>query len=820
MRKHDDLIAKMTKEEKAAILSGKGEWDTRSVSRLGIPSIFLSDGPSGVRKQAGAGDHLGLNPSVPATCMPAASTVANSWDTALGEEVGKGLGAEAMAEDVDVLLGPGLNIKRNPLCGRNFEYFSEDPYLAGKMAAAFVRGIQSQGVYACAKHFAVNSQEERRMAMNAVVDERTLREIYLTGFEIAVKEGGAKCIMSSYNEVNGVYANENAHLLMDILRKDWGFDGFVVTDWGASNDHALGVKNGSTLEMPSPGLDAARELLAAVESGKISQNDVDDRVDELIDAALYLAEQKKAFKAGAGASLDKEKLHAANHALARRAAAESAVLLKNEGGLLPIPVGAKVAIVGDFAFAPRYQGAGSSMVNSTKVDCVVDCLGKSGLNVCGTAKGYIRTGEEDLALREEAVKLAGEADIVLYFFGLNEQSESEGLDRDHLRIPDNQVRLLEALSKANKNIVGIISAGSAIEMPWEKYARSLLHTYLAGQAGAEAVLDLLTGKANPSGHLNETLLLRYEDTPSAAYYPAKERNSEYREGLFVGYRYFDTADVKVLYPFGHGLSYTTFEYQDLAVDDKGVSFKLKNAGKYDGAEVCQLYVHLDGKVVRPAKELKGFAKVFLKAGEEKTVSIPFDAYTFRYWNTHTNGWETEGGTYDVYVGSSCADIRLCGTVAVKETTADYSCLKADLPSYSTGHITNVPDAEYEALLGYKIPNGSWGGEIGINDALCQLYYAKSFVGRKVFGFLDGKIKKAKEKGELPDLNTLFQYNMPFRAIAKMTGGMVSMDMAKSLVKMVNGHFFGGLGGVIGGFFSNKKKNKAFEALLSQGESKN
>ena len=818
MRKHQDLISKMTKEEKAAILSGKGEWDTRQVKRLGIPSIFFSDGPSGVRKQAGAGDHLGLNPSVPATCMPAAATLANSWDTELGEEVGKGLGAEAMAEDVDVLLGPGLNIKRNPLCGRNFEYFSEDPYLAGKMAAALVRGIQSNGVFACAKHFAVNSQEERRMAMNAVVDERTLREIYLTGFEIAVKEGGAKCIMSSYNEVNGIYANENAHLLKEILRDEWGFDGFVVTDWGASNDHALGVKNGSALEMPTPGLDAARELLAAVESGKISQDDIDDRVDELIDAALYLRAQKDRFKASVGASQGKEKLHRENHQLAGRAAAASAVLLKNEDQILPVAPDRKVAVIGDFAFTPRYQGAGSSMVNSTQVDSIVGCLGESSLQVAGTAKGYIRTGGEDDALREEAAELAEKADVVLYFFGLNEQSESEGLDRGHLRIPDNQVRLLEELYKVNENIVGVLSAGSVIEMPWAKYCKAILHGYLAGQAGAGAILDLLTGKVNPSGRLNETILIKYEDTPSAKYYPARERNSEYREGLFVGYRYFDTADVPVLYPFGHGLSYTTFAYDNLKVSGKGVTFTVKNTGSVDGAEVCQLYVSLDGQVVRPAKELKGFVKIFLKAGEEKTVTIAFDEYTFRYWNTNSGQWEVEGGNYRVLIGSTSADIRLRGEIAVAGTDAAPSCLKADLPSYASGKITDVPDAEYEKLLGTSIPDGSWGGDIDINDALCQLYYAKSGIGRLVFKYLDGKIRKAKEKGELPDLNTLFQYNMPFRAIAKMTGGIISMDMAASLVTVVNGHFFKGSGGLISGYFANRSKNRKYEEVLSQQDS--
>ena len=399
--KYQDIIEKMTIEEKAAFLSGKGEWQTRDFERLGIPSIFCSDGPHGIRKQAGAGDHLGLNASLPATCFPTAATIANSWDTELGEELGQTLGEEAMAEGVNVLLGPGLNIKRSPLCGRNFEYFSEDPYLAGKMAAAYVRGIQSQGVYACPKHFAVNSQELRRMAMNSVLDERTLREIYLTGFEIAVKEGKAKTIMSAYNEVNGTYANENKHLLTDILRDEWGFDGIVITDWGASNDHALGVAAGSNLEMPNPGLDSARELIAAVESGKISIEDVDARVDELLDAVmtLYVNAQNK-----------KDEFDIpAHHNVARRAAAESTILLKNEDNILPLKPGAKVAIIGDFAFVPRYQGAGSSLVNPTKVETIEEMVGSYDIQVIGSSRGYARNGEEDAATRKEALDIAKKA---------------------------------------------------------------------------------------------------------------------------------------------------------------------------------------------------------------------------------------------------------------------------------------------------------------------------------------------------------------------------------------------------------------------------
>lgn len=803
--KYQDIISSMTIEEKAAFLSGKGEWETRNFDKLGIPSIFCSDGPHGIRKQAGAGDHLGLNESLPATCFPTAATIANSWNEELGETLGETLGEEAMAEGVNVLLGPGLNIKRSPLCGRNFEYFSEDPYLAGKMAASYVRGIQSKGVYACPKHFAVNSQELRRMAMNSVVDERTLREIYLTGFEIAVKEGKAKTIMSAYNEVNGVYANENKHLLKDILRDEWGFDGIVITDWGASNDHALGVAAGSNLEMPNPGLDSARGLIAAVESGKISMEDVDARVDELLDAVITLSVKAK----GRSEEFDKN----AHHAVARRAATESTILLKNEDKILPLKSGAKVAIIGDFAFVPRYQGAGSSLVNPTKVETVAELSGSYDLQIVGMSRGYSRNGKEDAATKKEALDLAARADIVLFFFGLNEDSESEGMDRTHMRIPQNQIELLQELGQVNANLVGVISAGSAIEMPWHHYFKALLHCYLNGQAGAGAVLDILTGRANPSGKLSETIPRRLEDTPAYRYYPSQQRTSEYRESLYVGYRYYDTAGIPVLYPFGFGLSYTSFEYSDISVNEDGVSFTIKNTGDVDGAEVAQMYVGLpNGKVFRPEKELKGFAKVFLKAGESKTVTIPFDDKTFRYFNVKTNKWEIEDGKYQIMVGSSSANILLTGDVLKGETTEIMPYVKEELGAYYSGKIENVSDAEFEKLLGRPIPDGKWSGELSSNDAICQMYYAKSGLARLAYNILTKKKKKADESG-VPDLNILFIYNMPFRAMAKMTAGAVSIEMVDGIVKLVNGHFFGGLGTIIGGFIRNSKKNKAYEAKI-------
>lgn len=802
--KHRAIIEKMTLEEKTAVLSGKNTWETRAVNRLEIPSIALSDGPHGIRKQAGAGDHLGLNASLPATCFPTAAIIANSWDEGLGEALGQALGEEAAAQGVDILLGPGLNIKRSPLCGRNFEYFSEDPYLAGKMAASYVRGIQSRGVHACPKHFAVNSQELRRMAMNAVVDERTLREIYLTGFEIAVKEGGARSIMTSYNQVNGTYANENEHLLQDILRGEWGFDGLIVTDWGGSNSHTAGVAAGSDLEMPSPGLDSARELAAAVLEGRLAEDDLDSCVDRLLEAVLTVKGERKTSR-----TFDQE----THHLLARRAAAESAVLLKNQEKLLPLKAGTKVAVIGDFAVEPRYQGAGSSMVNPIQVETMECVIGDSQLSVVGISRGYERNGDLDDILKKEAVDLAEKAEVVIYCLGLNELGEAEGLDRSHMRIPQNQIDLLETLAKVNENIIGVVSAGASIEMPWERNCRTILHGYLSGQAGASAMVDILTGNVNPSGRLSETYPIKYEDTPAFRNFPSTERNAEYREGIYVGYRYYDTSMVRVQYPFGFGLSYTEFSYSDLQVDEGGVTFTVSNDGDCGGAEVTQLYIGLpEAAIFRPYKELKGFKKVFLKAGERKKVRIPFDDKTFRYWNCRTNKWETEGGNYLIMVGACVADIRLSGRLVIKGTTGELPYDREQLPSYYSGLIQQVGEREFETLLGQPVPDGKWSGELGINDAICQMYYAKSRLARLAYRCLTKRKKKSEDKGK-PDLNILFIYNMPFRGIAKMTGGMVSMEMVNGIVEMVNGHFFSGLKVVIAGYIRNSTANKREEARL-------
>ena len=803
--KHADIIKQMTLEEKCYLFSGKDFWQTRSVERLGVPNMTLSDGPHGIRKQAGEGDQLGLNPSLPATCYPTAAAVANSWDVELGEEIGAHLGAEAASQGVCVVLGPGLNIKRSPFCGRNFEYFSEDPYLAGKLAASYIRGIQKNGVAACPKHFAANSQELRRMASDSVMDERTLREIYLTGFEIAVKEGHSKSIMSSYNRINGVYANENRHLLQEILRDEWGFDGFVVSDWGGSNDHVEGVRAGSHLEMPTTGGDSDLDLIDAVKSGRISQELLDRRVDELLDVILSTAGAVKPLE---GKPFDVEK----HHAMAARASEQSIVLLKNEGNLLPLKQGTKVAVIGEFAQKARYQGAGSSVVNPTRLDNAMDVIQGFGLDVAGFEAGYPRSGKGDPAMQARAVELAKKADTVLLYIGLDEISESEGLDRSHMRLPQSQIDLIEAVSKANPNVVAVMSAGSAVEMPWLPKIKALVHGYLCGQAGASSVLKVIMGQVNPSGKLAESYPVKYEDVSSAPYFPAKERTAEYREGLFVGYRYFETAKTPVLFPFGFGLSYTTFEYSGLTVTEKEASFTLKNTGGLDGAEVAQLYVSKpDGEVFRPAKELKGFAKVFLKAGESKKVTIPLDDKAFRYFNVDTNKFEVEGGAWTVLIGASCVDIKLSGTVEVQGTGAKPPYDKEKFAKYFSGDVRSVSDAEFQALLGRPIPDGHWSGMLDMNDALCQMYYAKGAAGRLAYKILTHFINKSIEKGK-PNLNLLFNYNMPFRAIAKMTGGICTMEMAEGILTIVNGHFFKGLGRVIGGFFRAGKKRKAANAM--------
>lgn len=789
--KHLDLINKMTLEEKAALMSGKGFWETVDIERLGIPSIFLSDGPHGIRKQAGNADHLGLNASVPATCFPTAAAMANTWNPQMIKAIGQYLGKEAKAQDVNIVLGPGLNIKRSPLCGRNFEYFSEDPYLSGKMAAGLIEGIQSEGIGACPKHYAVNSQELRRMSNDSVLDERTLREIYTTGFEIAVKEGKAKSIMTSYNKVNGVYANEHEQLLQSMLVDEWGFEGIVVSDWGASNDHAEGVRAGSHLEMPTTGNDGKRLILEAIKKGTLTEEVLNERVDTLVDMILELSAQNK----------NKEKKEfdiEEHHNKAKQAAEECIVLLKNEQSMLPLKKEAKIAIIGDFAKKPRYQGAGSSQVNPTKIDSALDVVSKMNIELLGYAQGYTRNGESNDALKQEALGLAKQAEVVVLYLGLSEIEESEGMDREHMVLAQNQIDLLKEISKINENVVVVLSAGCAIEMPWLAHAKALIHGYLPGQAGAESVLNVLYGEICPSGRLAETYPLKYEDTPCAKYYPGLEKTSEYREGIFVGYRYYETADIKTLFPFGYGLSYTSFAYSNLVVNNDGIKVTVKNTGNVTGAEVVQMYVSMkESKIFRAIRELKGFTKVYLKPGESIEVELPFDDKSFRFFNVKTKQWEIEGGTYYIQIAKNAHEVVLEESIQLEGTTKEYPYHKEQLKEYYTGQIKDVSDASFETLLGHKIPESKWDRQrpLDLNDTISQMYYAKSFLARMIIKILT-RLKDNSIKKGTPNLNILFIYNMPFRGIAKMMGVAVSMSMVEAILEMVNGKFFRGFKNLI------------------------
>lgn len=796
--KYESLISQMTLEEKCSLLSGGTQFTTKSCERLGIKPIFLSDGPNGVRKQAGSADHLGLNPSVPATCYPVAATVANSWDVNLAEQIGQHLGKEAYSQGVSVLLGPGLNIKRNPLCGRNFEYFSEDPYLSGKMAAAYIKGIQSENVAASPKHFAVNSQETFRMASDSIIDERALREIYLTGFEIAVKEGAPKSLMSSYNLINGEYANDSEKLLQEILVDEWGFDGFVVTDWGGSNDRVQGLIAGNHLEMPATKGNSDREIIDAVKNGTISEKLVDKRVDELLSVWMDIViEDEKNF--------DIE----AHHEFARKTATESIVLLKNEDNILPINKNLKVAVIGDFAENPRYQGAGSSLVNSTKLDNAVNYIKENFVNCMGYAQGFERDGSVNADKKTEAINLAKKADIVLLYMGLDEIAETEGLERKDMKLHKNQIELLKDISEVNPNVVVILSAGAAIEMPWSVNAKGILHGYLGGQAGAGGMVDILTGKVNPSGKLAESYPISYNDVPCASSYPSVFKTTEYRESIYVGYRYYEKNNIPLNYAFGYGLSYTTFEYSDLKISEHEASFTIKNTGDYAGAEIAQLYVgNSDDAIFSPVKELKGFAKVFLNPQESREVKIPLDDKTFRYFNVDTNKFEIIGGEYSILIGASSTDIRLTDKIQVEGTGAVFPYNKSELSSYFSGKTTLVSEKEFECLIKRTLPPKEWdkNAPIGRNQPIASLEHAKSGLGRLVFKVLNSKKNKADKKGK-PDLNILFIYNMPFRGIEKMMGGMIDKNMVNALLVIVNGNFFKGVRQLFSAWRKMKKGQK-------------
>ena len=797
----------LTLLQAAALLSGASAWDSRAIPAARVPAFVMSDGPHGVRRQLGDADHLGIAESEKATCFPTASALAATWDPDLAREMGEALGLEARGLGVDVLLGPGLNIKRSPLCGRNFEYFSEDPILAGRMAAGLVDGIQSTGTAACPKHFAVNSQELRRMASDSIVDERTMREIYLTGCEIVCRDAGPRVIMSSYNLVNGTHAHENRHLLTDILRDEWGFDGMVVSDWGGCTDAVGAVRAGGSLEMPAPGLEDARRIVAAVEAGTLDASDVYARAQEVLNVASASA----GLPAPTPYDVDE------HHKLATRIASEAITLLRNEDDLLPLSAGTRVALIGDLADTPRFQGSGSSQVNPTRVEApreLLEAQGEDarGLVAAGYARGYERHGGTSDALIAEAVDLAKSADVALVYVGLDELAESEGLDRPHMRLPEGQDRLIEAVVAANPHTVVVLTGGASVEMPWAGSVPALVNGYLTGQGGAAAMLDVLTGAVNPSGRLAETYARSYEDHPTAAWYPATGPLSYYREGPFVGYRYFTTAGIDVAFPFGYGLSYSRFEYSDLEVDQEGATLTVTNTSERDGADVVQLYVSAPGGVFGPARELKGFAKVEVPAGGSVRVTIPFDRYTFRHWETSRGAWETEAGTWMIYVGPNVEDTPLSATLDVEGTTL--SPIDPALGHYLSADVAGITNGEFAVLLGRTIPTAHPTDEITASDPMSELIRAKSWLARLAGRKLHADKAKADAKGD-PDLNVHFALNVPLGSIAKFTNGAVSADMIDAVVEVINGHFLRGVTRTVIRYIANARANKATQRELDQ-----
>jgi len=791
--RNKELIKQMTLEEKARFMSGKDFWTTASLEKYNIPSIYLADGPHGLRKQAAASDQLGLNASIPATCFPTGVTVANSWNDKLAEELGVHLGKEALSMKVNVLLGPGTNIKRNPLCGRNFEYFSEDPLLAGKMSAAYIRGIQSTGISACLKHFAANNQEFRRMVIDSIIDERTLREIYLRPFEIGIKEGNLKCLMSSYNMVNGTHTNENIHLMRDILRDEWKYEGMVVTDWGGSNDRVKGLIAGNSLEMPTTAGETNEEIVTAVKNGLIDEKVLDENLDRLL---TLVFDTEKAIKANVE-DIDVEK----HHLMAQKVAEESLILLKNENHALPLKSEEKIVVIGDFARKPRYQGAGSSIVNPTRLDDTVSAINEYDLNYLGFEPGYKRYGKKSNGLIKKAVKLAKKADTILLYIGLDEFSEVEGIDRKDMKLPANQLELFNKLTILNKKLVVILACGSAVEMDFADGADAILHTYLSGQAGAEAALNILTGKVNPSGKLSESIPYRYEDTSTAKLFPGKQITAEYREGLFVGYRYFDTNNVKVRYPFGYGLSYTKFAYYDLSVDEKEVSFKIKNTGEVIGKEVAQVYIRAHkSKVYRPDKELKGFVKVELKPGEAKEVKVKLGKDAFEFFNPDTMKWQVETLTYEILVGTSSQDICLRDSLEVEGVKIKPTIDLETIPSYASGNIKDVSVEEFQKILGKEVPKSGYDFYkknrlvVGYNTTVEQLRYSRRWVGRFISWLIRFRIDSMRFFGRHSDANTMTMIimHLPMRGLARMSGEKISWGQLDGMIMMFNGKFFKGL----------------------------
>lgn len=772
--KYLDIINKMTLEDKTKLCVGKDYWHSLNIDELGIPSITMSDGPNGLRIQKEKGDNLGVNKSEVSICFPSGSTLANSWDKDLAYLYGKTLGEEAKCENINIVLGPAMNIKRNPLCGRNFEYFSEDPYLTSIMASQYVKGLQENNVGASLKHFAVNNQENRRRTIDVLIDERTLREIYLKAFEYTVKNSDPWSIMTSYNKVNGKYASENK-ILLDILKKEWNFEGITITDWGANNQRVDGLIAGNELEMPGGRGNGVEEIIEAVKNQQITEEYLNQIVERILNIAFKCAERKLE-------QYDKEE----HHKIAQTIAEESIVLLKNENNLLPLQNTQNIAVIGDMAKTPRYQGAGSSTINPYKLDNAYDSLLSENITF-KYAQGYERIeSENDKALLKEAEELAQTSDIVLLFVGLTENYESEGMDRATMNLPQNQIKLIESISSLNKNTIIVLSHGSSIAMPWSNKVPAIITGYLGGEASGKAIINAILGKVNPSGKLAETYPIKYEDVSSYNNFPGNEVNVSYKESIYIGYRYFDKAKIPVQYPFGYGLSYTQFEYSNLTTtqtnNETTISFNIKNTGKYAGKEIAQVYISKpNSKIFRAEKELKAFEKVHLNPNEEKTITITLNNKAFEYYDTNLNKWNIEDGTYTILIGKSSVEIVLSTTINIK---GDKNIIKSNIsPKYYTGDVKEITDSEFEQLLGYKTPSKTINlNEFNDENTIEQLKHTK--IGKVIF---EHEMKRMEELLSKQNVNkatkVMMDLQKPLKKFYEKKSSKITKEMVDEFIEI-------------------------------------
>ena len=794
----NEILDQLTLEEKAGLCSGSDFWHLKSIERLGLTKIMMTDGPHGLRKQKGHTDHVGLSMSIPTTCFPTAVTTASSWDTEVMFEMGQALGEECLEENVSVILGPGANIKRSPLCGRNFEYFSEDPYLAGSMAAAFINGVQSLGVGTSLKHYVMNNQEERRLTIEAVVDERAQREIYLAGFEKAVKDAQPWTVMCSYNKADGDYLSEHKKYLTDILKEEWGHLGLVVTDWGACNDRVEGLKAGQELEMPSSWGHNDEKIIQAVESGVLPIEILDNAVKKIVELILKSQNNKKT-----GYKYDRD----AHHLLARRIAGQSAVLLKNNG-ILPLQKKEKIAVIGKFAKSPRYQGTGSSIINPIKKDDICKILDEEGIDYIYAAGYNTKTGEPDHILIEKAKKVAAECTTVVIAAGLTDLYESEGFDRRHLELPESHNVLIEEILSVNPNTVVVLMNGAPVEMPWVNGVKGILEAYLGGQAGGGAVVDILFGDVNPSGKLAETFPIKLEDTPCYRYFPGNTRTVEHRESIYVGYRYYDKAGKNVLFPFGFGLSYTKFEYSNLTLEKLGkydfeVTVTIKNKGMRAGAEAVQLYVvNPVSDIYKAEKELADFGKVYLEPGESKELTLSLNERSFAFYNINIPGWHVEKGIYNIYVGASSKDICLEHEISLEaNSSAMVPEYKESAPVYySLGTDSfEIGEKQFESVLGRKVPPGENppGAPLTANSMFGETTH--KLIGRLFMRVMKSQTAKMVGKSEGDDMESTKKMvsnmlnEMPIRTIGALGADRLPKYFTEGFVTMLNGKFFKGLG---------------------------